>query len=118
MKGTSPYRGCGGSRQSASRCHDGASKTHQHQREGKSKAIVTVGIGLAKILFAIHGVDEAGNAILIKPRVSLDQFEALIAQLPPCLIGMEACSGSHHWAGVFQRYGHTVKLMAPLHLLT
>lgn len=37
----------------------------------------------------------------------------LIAQLPPCLIGMEACSGAHHWARQFREYGHTVRLMAP-----
>ncbi|TDN63186.1 IS110 family transposase [Paraburkholderia sp. BL10I2N1] len=75
--------------------------------------IVTVGIDLAKNVFAIHGVDESGKAVLVKPRVMRDQLTALIAQLPPCLIGMEACSGAHHWARVFQQYGHTVKLMAP-----
>ena len=37
----------------------------------------------------------------------------MVAQLPPCLIGMEASSGAHHWAREFSRYGHTVKLMAP-----
>jgi transposase len=73
----------------------------------------TVGIDLAKSVFAVHGVDEAGKAVLIKPRVSRDQLLALIAQLPPCLIGMEACSGAHHWARMFQQYGHTVKLIAP-----
>lgn len=76
-------------------------------------AIVTVGIDLAKNVFAIHGVDEAGKAVLVKPRVARDQLVALIAQLPPCLIGMEACSGAHHWARVFQQRGHAVKLMAP-----
>lgn len=35
------------------------------------------------------------------------------AQRPPCLIGMEACSGAHHWARLFQGYGHTFRLMAP-----
>lgn len=75
--------------------------------------IVTVGIDLAKNVFAVHGVDEAGKAVLIKPRVSRDQLSALIAQLPPCVIGMEACSGAHYWARVFQRCGHTAKLMAP-----
>ncbi|MDR8052899.1 IS110 family transposase [Burkholderia cenocepacia] len=75
--------------------------------------IVTVGIDLAKNVFAVHGVDEAGKAVLIKPRVSRDQLSALIAQLPPCVIGMEACSGAHHWARVFQEYGHKAKLMAP-----
>ena len=35
------------------------------------------------------------------------------ASLPPCLIGMEACSGAHHWARKLQALGHTVRLMAP-----
>jgi transposase len=75
--------------------------------------IVTIGIDLAKNLFAVHGVDETGKAMLIKPRVPRDQLATLIAQLPACLIGMEACSGAHHWARMFQQHGHTVKLMAP-----
>src|ERR1700709_1405513 len=75
--------------------------------------VVTVGIDLAKSVFAVHGVDEAGKAVLIKPRVPRDQLLTLIAQLPPCLIGMEACSGAHHWARLFQAHGHTVRLMAP-----
>ncbi|MDG6392960.1 transposase, partial [Pseudomonas savastanoi pv. phaseolicola] len=37
---------------------------------------------------------------LVKPKVARDQLVPLIAQLPPCLIGMEACSGAHHWARV------------------
>lgn len=75
--------------------------------------IVTIGIDLAKSVFAVHGVDEAGKAVLIKPRVSREQLGMFIAQLPPCVIGMEACSGAHYWARVFQRSGHTAKLMAP-----
>ena len=75
--------------------------------------IVTIGIDLAKNLFAVHGVDETGKAMLIRPRVPRDQLATLIAQLPACLIGMEACSGAHHWARMFQQHGHTVKLMAP-----
>ena len=76
-------------------------------------SIITVGIDLAKNIFAVHGVDENGKAVLIKPKVSRDQLLPLIAQLPPCLIGIEACSGAHHWARQFREYGHTVKLMAP-----
>ena len=76
-------------------------------------SIVTVGIDLAKNIFAVHGVDENGKAVLIKPKVSRDQLLPMIAQLPPCLIGIEACSGAHHWARQFREYGHTVKLMAP-----
>lgn len=75
--------------------------------------IITVGIDLAKNIFAVHCVNEAGKAVLIKPRVSRDQLAALIAQLPPCLIGMEACTGAHYWARLFSQYGHTVKLIAP-----
>src|SRR5690242_5246083 len=37
----------------------------------------------------------------------------LVASLPPCLIGMEACSGAHHWARLFATHGHAVRLMAP-----
>ena len=76
-------------------------------------SIMTVGIDLAKNVFAVHGVDENGKAVLIKPKVSRDQLLPLIAQLPPCLIGIEACSGAHHWARLFRDYGHTVELMAP-----
>jgi hypothetical protein len=113
MKGTSPSRGCGGSRESASKYHDEVSTFINTNKKGKSMPIVTVGIDLAKNVFAVHGVDEAGKAVLVKPKVTRDQLVALIAQLSPCLIGMEACSGAHHWARMFQQYGHTVKLMAP-----
>ena len=76
-------------------------------------SIIRVGIDLAKNIFAVHGVDENGKAVLIKPKVSRDQLLPLIAQLPPCLIGLEACSGAHYWARQFRTHGHTVKLIAP-----
>ncbi len=76
-------------------------------------SIITVGIDLAKNVFAVHGVDDSGKAALVKPEVSREHLLPLIAQLPPCLIGMEACSGAHHWAPRFRQYGHTVRLMAP-----
>lgn len=75
--------------------------------------IITLGIDLAKNIFALHGVDVNGKPVLVKPRVSRDQLYNLIAQCPPCLIGMEACSGAHYWARLFSQHGHTVKLMAP-----
>ena len=55
--------------------------------------IVTVGIDLAKNVFAVHGVDAAGKPVLIRPNVARGKLLELIASLPPCLIGMEACSG-------------------------
>jgi hypothetical protein len=82
-------------------------------RKGKSINIITVGIDLAKNVLAVHGVDEMGKAVLVKPKIARDQLADLIANLPPCLIGMEACSGAHHWARLFRQHGHTVKLMTP-----
>ena len=75
--------------------------------------IIAIGLDWAKNVFAIHGVDATGKAVLIKPTVKRDALLALIAKLPPCLIGMEACSGAHHWARQFLAFGHTVRLMAP-----
>ena len=76
-------------------------------------AIVTIGIDLAKNVFAVHGVDATGKPVLLRSSVPRAKLLELIAALPPCLIGMEACSGAHHWAREFQRFGHTVRLMAP-----
>ena len=57
--------------------------------------ITTVCIDLAKNVFAVHGVDQNGKTILVKPRVLRAALPELIAVLPPCVIGMEACSGAH-----------------------
>lgn len=76
-------------------------------------SIITIGIDLAKNIFAIHGVNEQGKAELVKPKVQRDQLLPLIANLPPCLIGMEACTGAHHWARLFRQHGHEVRLIAP-----
>ncbi|AGX88411.1 transposase [Candidatus Symbiobacter mobilis CR] len=76
-------------------------------------AIVTVGIELAKNVFAVHGVDSSGNAVLIRPHVPRTKLPELIASLPPCFIGMEACSGAHHWARQFATFGHSVRWVAP-----
>ena len=76
-------------------------------------AILYVGIDLAKNVFAVHGVDGAGKPALVKPSVRRADLMELVAKLPPCVIGMEACSGAHHWAREFTKFGHTVRLMAP-----
>ena len=52
--------------------------------------ITTVGIDLAKNVFAVHGVDQNGRTVLVKPKVSRAALPELIASLPPCVIGMEA----------------------------
>src|SRR6185295_7672665 len=91
----------------------GSAKSHQLTRKGKSMAILYVGVDLAKNVFAVHGVDAAGKAALVKPSVRRCDLMELLAKLPPCTIGMEACSGAHHWARQLAHFGHTVRLMAP-----
>jgi transposase len=74
--------------------------------------ISTIGIDLAKNSFSLHGVDERGKSVL-KKSLKRHQLAEFFANLPECLIGMEACGSAHHWARKLQQFGHTVKLMAP-----
>ena len=74
--------------------------------------ITTIGIDLAKNVFQIHGANEHGKPVLRK-QLRRDQISVFFANLPPCLIGMEACGSAHHWARKLQEFGHTVRLMAP-----
>jgi transposase len=74
--------------------------------------VSTVGIDLAKNVFSVHAVS-ADGAVILRRTVARTKLSALVAQLPPCLIGLEACSGAHEWARRFSAFGHTVKLMAP-----
>jgi transposase len=76
-------------------------------------AILTVGIDLAKNVFALHGVNESGRPELVQPKVPRARLNEVVAGLPPCTVAMEACSGAHHWARLFMAHGHTVRLMAP-----
>ncbi len=69
--------------------------------------IQTIGVDLAKNVFSIHGVDAYGECILrktVKRNKLLDTF----ANLPPCIISMEACSGAHHWACELEKLEHKV----------
>jgi transposase len=75
-------------------------------------AVSTLGIDLAKNTFSVHGVDAEG-VVTVRRSVSRAKLGELVARLPPCLIGMEACSGAHEWARRFSAAGHTVRLMAP-----
>jgi transposase len=74
--------------------------------------ITTVGVDLAKSVFAVHGVNEHGRAVL-KKVLKRDKMLAFFANLPACLIGMEACGSAHYWARKLQGMGHTVRLIAP-----
>ena len=76
-------------------------------------AILYVGIDLAKNVFAVHGVDEAGKPALVRPAVPRAKLHELIASLPACTVAMEACTGAHHWGRLFAQHGHTLRLIAP-----
>jgi transposase len=67
--------------------------------------ITTIGIDLAKSVFQVHGTDERGKAVLGKVRRA--QMMEFFTQLPPCLIGMEACGSAHFWARKLTNLGHT-----------
>lgn len=69
-----------------------------------------IGIDLAKNSFAVHGVDERGQVVLRKS-LRRDKVSAFFANLPSCLVGMEACAGSAHWERVLAGHGHAVRRM-------
>ncbi len=74
--------------------------------------VTTIGIDLAKNSFSVQGVDAAG-AVVLRKTVSRARLIGLLMEQPPCLIGLEACSGAHEWARRLEAFGHTVRLMAP-----
>lgn len=71
-----------------------------------------LGIDIAKNTFQLHDADCTGKAML-KKRLPRPKLSAYVANLPVCTIVMESCGGANYWARVFQRSGHTVKLISP-----
>ena len=70
------------------------------------------GIDIAKSVFQLHGVDRDGEVVLAK-KLNIGGFLKFLSNLPPCLIGMEACATSHHWARELSALGHNVRLIPP-----
>ena len=77
--------------------------------------IITVGLDLAKRVFQVHGVDAAGG-VVVRKALRRAQVLPFFAKLPPCLVGIEACGTSHHWARELIRLGHDVRLMPPAYV--
>ena len=71
-----------------------------------------VGLDIAKSVFQVHGVDDAGATVLQK-RLTRARLLPFFEKLPPCLIGIEACATSHFWARELTKLGHEVRLMPP-----
>ncbi len=74
--------------------------------------ISVLGIDLAKQVFQLHGVDEQGQ-VLCRKKLTRRKLLAFIAQLEPCLIGLEACSSANYWAREMKQFGHDVRLISP-----
>ncbi len=75
-------------------------------------SVTTIGLDISKQFFQVHGGDADGRAILRK-KLRRNQVAAFFANLPPCVVGLEACCGSHYWVRVLSRCGHRVRLIAP-----
>lgn len=72
----------------------------------------TIGLDLAKSVFQVHGIDAHAKLVVAK-RLRRDAVLGFFANLPPCVVGMEACATAHHWARAIARFGHTVRVMPP-----
>jgi len=78
----------------------------------RSKEVVRMGMDVGKTTFHLFGVDEAGVEA-VKKKLRRKQVLAYFANLPACLVAMEACGGSHYWAREIGKLGHEVKLISP-----
>lgn len=74
-----------------------------------------IGLDLAKNIFQVHGVDGSG-AVVLRKRLGRGRVERFFAALPPAVVGMEACGGSHHWARLLRGLGHEVRLLPPAYV--
>ena len=74
--------------------------------------VTTIGIDVAKDVFGLHGVDGEGR-VAFKKRLVRSLLLEFLSKLPPCLVGIEACSSAHYWARKIEQLGHRVRLMSP-----
>ena len=78
-------------------------------------SVTTVGLDLAKHVFQVHCVDASGRVIVAKALRRKDVL-FFFAQLPECLVGMEACGSAHHWARELIKLGHDARMMPPAYV--
>src|SRR3977135_4085920 len=88
----------------------GAHDKEHAMSQTTQSAVAVVGIDIGKNSFHIVGHDERG-AIVLRQKWSRGQLEARFANMPPCLIGMEACVGAHHLSRKLRALGHDARLM-------
>ena len=74
--------------------------------------VTTIGLDIAKSIFQVHGVDPIGD-VVVRRRLTRARVVPFFEKLAPCLVGIEACATSHHWARELGKLGHDVRLMPP-----
>lgn len=74
--------------------------------------VTTIGLDIAKSIFQVHGVDATGD-VIVRRRLTRARVVPFFEKLAPCLVGVEACATSHHWARQLRKLGHDVRLMPP-----
>jgi transposase len=72
--------------------------------------ITTIGLDIAKNVFQVHGID-GDEKVVVRKQLRRSQVLRFFQDLPPCLVGLEACATAHHWARELTRLGHEVRLM-------
>jgi transposase len=77
--------------------------------------VSTVGLDIAKSIFQAHGADGLGE-VLFRKKLGRGRLLAFFASLPPCVVAMEACAGTHHWGRELAKLGHTVRLIPPAYV--
>ncbi|MEK7874044.1 MAG: IS110 family transposase [Chloroflexota bacterium] len=77
--------------------------------------VSTVGLDIAKSIFQAHGADAAGEVVFRK-KLGRGRLLSFFADLPPCVVALEACAGGHHWGRELARLGHTVRLIPPAYV--
>jgi transposase len=77
--------------------------------------VTTIGLDLAKNVFQVHGITKDEEVLFNRP-LRRAQLLPFFSKLEPCLIGMEACSGAHHWARELTELGHDVRLIPPMYV--
>lgn len=76
------------------------------------ESISTIGLDIAKSVFQVHAISEAGE-VVVRRQLKRRQVLQFFGAIKPCLIGMEACATAHHWARELAKLGHDVRLMPP-----
>ncbi|KXV02699.1 transposase [Gluconobacter potus] len=87
-------------------------RSEDHSEETARMKVTIIGLDIAKSVFQAHGTDASGKCLL-KKKLGRSEVVSFFEKLERCLVVLEACGTSHHWARVIRDTGHEVKLIPP-----